>query len=148
MVTRSKTNNLKPKAFTMSYHNVPSKPSVDQEPNTYKQVAWNPQWKQAMKSEYSALMLNNIPWPPGANVVGCKWVYRIKRQADGSIERYKARLVVNGFYQEEGVDYFNTFSPVVKPTTIHIVLSLAVSKGWTLKQLDVIVHSCMVAYKR
>jgi len=59
MVTRSRTNNLKPKAFTMSYHNASSKPPVDQEPNTCKQATRSPQLKQAMESEYSALMLNN-----------------------------------------------------------------------------------------
>jgi len=136
----------------MSYHNASSKPPVDQEPNTCKQATRSPQLKQAMESEYSALMLNNtwtlVPWPPGANVVGWKWVYRIKRRADGSIERYKARLVAKGFHQEECVDYSDTFSPVVKPTTIRIVLPLAIFKGWTLKQLEVNNAFLYATYKR
>ena len=64
-------------------------------------------------------------------------MFRIKRLADGSFERYKARLVAKGFHQVPGVDYGETFSPVIKPTTVRIVLSLVVSKGWVLRQFDV-----------
>lgn len=74
---------------------------------------------------------------PSQNLVGCKWVFRIKRQPDGSIDRYKARLVAKGFHQRPGLDYTDTFSPVVKPTTIRVVLCLAISRGWPLRQLDV-----------
>ena len=63
------------------------------------------------------------------NRVGCKWVFRIKGLPDGSINRYKARLVAKGFHQRPDVDYHDTFSPIVKPTTIRLVLSLAISKG-------------------
>lgn len=70
-------------------------------------------------------------------VVGSKWVFRIKRRSDGSIERYKARLVTKGFHQQSGLNYDETFSPVVKAITIHTVLSLAVSQKWTIRQLDV-----------
>jgi hypothetical protein len=94
-----------------------------------------------MDLEYTALM-NNKTWqlvPPikGTNVIGCKWVYKIKRKVDGSLDRYKARLVAKGFKQRYGIDYEDTFSPVIKPTTIHIILSVAISRGWSLRQLDV-----------
>jgi hypothetical protein len=64
-------------------------------------------------------------------------VYKIKRKADGSIDRYKARLVAKGFKQRYGIDYEDTFSPVVKSATIRVVLSLVISRGWKLRQLDV-----------
>jgi histone deacetylase 1/2 len=94
-----------------------------------------------MDAEYQALMKNKTwrlaPRPKGKNVVGCKWVYKIKRKADGTVDRYKARLVAKGFKQQYGIDYEETFSPVVKAATIRFVLSIAVSKGWSLRQLDV-----------
>ena len=57
-----------------------------------------------------------VSLPPDKNVVGCKWVYKVKRNSDGSIARFKARLVAKGYLQQYGLDYAETFSPVVKPT--------------------------------
>uniref|UniRef100_M1CY31 Reverse transcriptase Ty1/copia-type domain-containing protein n=1 Tax=Solanum tuberosum TaxID=4113 RepID=M1CY31_SOLTU len=94
-----------------------------------------------MQTEFLALMRNKtwtlVPPPSNSNIVGCKWVYRIKRKVDGSIERHKARLVAKGFHQEEDVDYFDNFSPVVKPTTVRLILSLAVTNKWFVRQLDI-----------
>ena len=69
--------------------------------------------------------------------MGCKWVYRAKFNSDRSIECYKARLVALGNHQQPDIDYYETFSPVIKPTTIHLVLSLALTFGWPIRQLDV-----------
>jgi histone deacetylase 1/2 len=98
-------------------------------------------WHSAMESEIIALHANNtwslVPYEPSMNVVGCRWVYKIKRRADGTIEHYKARWVARGFSQQEGIDYLETFSLVVKPTTVRLVLAIAVSNCWQIRQLDV-----------
>lgn len=94
-----------------------------------------------MDVEFSALQKNQtwrlVPSVLGRNIIDCKWVYKIKRRADGTIDRYKARLVAKGFKQRYGIDYEDTFSPVVKAATIRLVLSIVVSQRWSLRQLDV-----------
>ncbi|CAM8941255.1 unnamed protein product [Rhodiola kirilowii] len=94
-----------------------------------------------MEDEIQALESNItwqvIPLPHGKNAVSSKWIFRVKRHSDGSIERYKARLVAREFSQEEGLDYNETFAPMVKMTTVRTVLALAASKHWPLFQLDV-----------
>lgn len=81
--------------------------------------------------------MDPCPLPSDKNLVGCKWIYKIKRNFDGSVARYKARLMAKRFSQEAGLDYYETFSPIVKPTIIRLMLSLVATKGWKLKQLDV-----------
>ena len=94
-----------------------------------------------MSIEYDALMKNKtwhlVPPTRNKNIIDCKWVYKIKRKSDESIDRYKARLVAKGFKQRFGIDYEDTFSPVIKSATIRLVLSIAISRGWSLRQLDV-----------
>ncbi|KAI5329077.1 hypothetical protein L3X38_028474 [Prunus dulcis] len=89
----------------------------------------------------NALLKNHtwslVPSSPSQNLVGCKLVFRIKRHSDDSIESYKARLVAKGFHQCPGIDYAETFSTVVKPAIIRTVLSLAVSRGCSIRQLDI-----------
>ena len=75
--------------------------------------------------------------PPGAHIISGKWVFRHKLNPDGSLERYKARWVVRGFTQRAGIDFGETFMPVVKPATIRTVLTIAASRRWSTRQLDV-----------
>ena len=115
--------------------------AVTGEPNTLVEALENKNWKNAMNEEYNALMKNRtwhlVPPAKGRNLIDCKWVYRIKRKSDGTIDPYKERLVAKGFKQRYGIDYEDTFSPVVKAATIRLVLSVAVSNSWSLRQLDV-----------
>ena len=94
-----------------------------------------------MDVEFEALMANGIwslcPRPPNHKIIRNKWVYRLKQKVDGSIDRYKARLVAKGFDQEDGIDYTETFSLVIKPTTIRVLLALIVQFNWSIHQLDV-----------
>jgi hypothetical protein len=108
---------------------------------TYRAALADPNWRSAMEQEYSALIGNHtwdlLPRPPHRNVVTCKWVFKHKFKVDGSLERYKARWVLRGFTQRPGIDFLETFSPVVKPATVRTVLSLALSHSWPIHQLDV-----------
>jgi len=100
-----------------------------------------PEWLAAMEDEIHALKLNEtwelVPRPPATNVVGSKWVFRTKYHLDGSIDRLKARLVAKDYTQLYSLDFNDTFSPVVQASIVRIVLSIAVSRGWNMRQLDV-----------
>jgi hypothetical protein len=111
------------------------------QPTCFSNVVKVSEWCNAMQVEFNAF-LKNRTWslvPPQAtkNVVGCKWVFKLKRKADGLVESHKAWLVAKGFHQHVGLDYGETFSPVVKLNTIRTILSIAYSTGWTIKQIDI-----------
>ena len=102
-------------------------------PKTFRSALVDPNWRAAMRAEFDALPTNDtwtlVARPPGVNVVTGKWVYHHKFLSDGSLDRYKARWVLRGFTQRPGIDYDETFSPVVKPATVRVVLTLALSRS-------------------
>ena len=111
------------------------------EPKHYYEAIADPRWIEAMDKELIALESNNT-WvltdlPSGKKCVGCRWVYKIKTLPNGQVERYKARLVAKGYTQAEGIDYHDTFAPVVKLVTVRTLLAVAVAKNWHIEQLDV-----------
>ena len=131
MQTWAKSGIFKPRALTIDH----------QTPLTTAEALSHPQWQQAMQAEFSALLLNNtwelVPPHPDQKIVHSKWIFRIKYKADGTLDKYKARLVAKGFQQTPGVDYFETFSLVVKHATIKIIFTLAVTHNWDIQHIDV-----------
>ncbi|KAG8489058.1 hypothetical protein CXB51_017051 [Gossypium anomalum] len=133
MRTRSKAGIFKPKALCAD--------NIDLEPSSVEEALAHPAWRSAVQAEYDALIANST-WelcslPPGRKAIGCKWLFKIKKNPDGTINHRKARLVAKGCSQVPGCDFTETFSPVVKPATIRVILSVAVTKGWPLRQVDV-----------
>lgn len=142
MTTRSKAGISKRKYFVdIASTKLLTALATSTIPKGFKSATKHPEWVAAMEEEIKALHNNDtwdlIPCPKNANVVGSKWVFRIKYHSDGSIERHKARLVAQGFTQLPEVDFSHTFSPVVKAATVRIILALAVQHNWALHQLDV-----------
>ena len=117
---------------------------VDDTPTTVSEAYSSPDsdmWKEAVQSEMDSIMSNGtwevVDRPFGCKPVGCKWVFKKKLRPDGTIEKYKARLVAKGYTQKEGEDYFDTYSPVARLTTIRVLLSLAASHDLFIHQMDV-----------
>jgi len=110
-------------------------------PKTLKEALNHTGWSNAMLDEIHALEENHtwdlMDLPKGKKPVGCKWVFTVKVNPDGSIARLKASLVAKGYAQTYGVDYSDTFSPVAKLTSVRLFISLAASENWPLNQLDV-----------
>ena len=98
-------------------------------------------WKEAFDAEYSSLINNEtwelVPPPLDANIVGSKWVLKVKRDANGNINQYKARLVAQGYSQEKGVDYDEVFSPVARNKSVRSLLALANAHDLEIHQMDV-----------
>nr|ABF94664.1 retrotransposon protein, putative, Ty1-copia subclass [Oryza sativa Japonica Group] len=117
---------------------------VDDTPRTIEEAYSSPDadyWKEAVRSEMDSIMSNGtwevVERPYGCKPVGCKWVFKKKLRPDGTIEKYKARLVAKGYTQKEGEDFFDTYSPVARLTTIRVLLALAASHGLLVHQMDV-----------
>ncbi|GKC62254.1 retrovirus-related pol polyprotein from transposon TNT 1-94 [Tanacetum coccineum] len=110
-------------------------------PTSYKQAITHERWVKAMKDELAALERNET-WtitsiPEGHKPITSKWVFKTKYKPNETVERLKARLVVRGFNQQEGLDYKDTFSPVAKLATVRVLIALATVKQWPLHQLDI-----------
>ncbi|KAD3336335.1 hypothetical protein E3N88_31854 [Mikania micrantha] len=117
---------------------------VEGEPQTYRDAVTSsegPQWKEAIKNEIDSILQNHtwelVDLPPGCKPLGYRWIFKRKMKADGSIDKYKARLVIKGFRQKEGVDYFDTYSPVTRITSIRLVLTIAALRNLEVHQMDV-----------
>ncbi|GJT67899.1 neutral alpha-glucosidase [Tanacetum coccineum] len=145
-ITRQRPTNLSqnPKQrvpYNPSANHATVFPTTITEPTSFTVANNSPEWHQAMKEEYDALMKNGtwslVPCASTTIVVDGKWVYRLKWDKNGAIIRYKARFVAKGCRQEPCIDFHETFSPVVRLTTIRVVLSLAVTNDWPLRQLDI-----------
>eukprot|EP01018_Ginkgo_biloba_P006556 Gb_31929 [translate_table: standard] len=99
------------------------------EPLSFDEAVNKVQWQNAMESDFDALVRNDtstlMELPLDKDVIGTKWIYKIKYKFDGSIDKHKARLVTKGYAQQEGVDYIETFAPIAKMDTIRTVLVLA-----------------------
>ncbi|KAJ9560502.1 LOW QUALITY PROTEIN: hypothetical protein OSB04_005662 [Centaurea solstitialis] len=138
MITLSQHGILKPNP---KYACITTSPSISPLPTSHVDALRDPNWHKAMIDEYDALIKNDtwelVPRPLDVNVIRSMWIFTHKFQSNGALERHKARLVCNGRSQQVGIDCMETFSPVVKPATIRMVLSIAVSKKWEIHQLDV-----------
>ena len=129
---------------TQIYKALAAKVTVNDEPQTYEEAIQAPdaaQWKLAMAEEMASLQ-ENCTWtleqkPIGVRTIPVKWVYKIKRDSMGNIERYKARLVAKGFMQQEGIDYNEVFAPVSKHTTLRALLAMTAAENMELHQLDI-----------
>ena len=110
-------------------------------PTDVQEAKADEKWKRAMNEEMDALQRNKtwelVDLPRGKKTVGCRWIYTVKLNSSGNIDRYKARLVAKGYTQKYGIDYEDTFAPVAKMNTIRILISIAAKKDWPLKQYDV-----------
>ena len=106
------------------------------EPNTFTQASKYQHWVLTMENEYTTLFKNNtwqlVPSSTHANIIGCKWVHKLKCKPNGPIDRYKACLVAQGFTHTPRLDYFVTFSLDVKVSTIRITLAISLLYQWPL----------------
>jgi hypothetical protein len=114
---------------------------IEKEPTCFEEDIQKKEWADATMEEYQSIIKNDVweivPRPKNKDVLSSKWIYKIKHVADGSIEKHKARFVVHGFSQKEGIDYEETFAPVAKYTSIRTIIALAAKMKWKLHQMDV-----------
>lgn len=147
IITRSQINSSKPYVWLDGTIPYPSRTclattvSPPESPTSYIEASKHSTWHTIMSQEYQALLKNQtwslVPPNPNVNVLGCRWVYKNKLHADGTIERRKATLIAKGYHHQHGLDFHETFSPLVKAPTIQLMLSIAITHKWPLRQLNI-----------
>ncbi|KAL0551992.1 hypothetical protein IC582_011085 [Cucumis melo] len=117
---------------------------LENEHQTFKEAMSSPKapyWKEAVNSEIESIMHNHtwkpVDLPLGSKSLGCKWTFKRKMKTDGSVDKYKARLVAKGYKQQEGLDYFDTYSPVTRITSIHMLIAISALHGFEIHQMEV-----------
>ena len=100
-----------------------------------------PYWQEAVNDEINSIMQNHtwelVNLPPGNKPIGCKWIFKRKLQTNGTIDKYKAHLVAKGYRQKEGLDFFDTYSPVTRITSIRMLIAIATIHNFEIHQMDV-----------
>ena len=137
MVTRGKDGIKKPNPRYV-LHTIKS---VTKEPTTLAEALSHPGWNGAMSEEigtcHETQTWSMVPRPKDDHVIGCRWVHKVKLHADGTVEKLRSRLVAKGNEQEEGVDFLETYSPVVRTAIVRMVLHTSTVNHWDIKQLDI-----------
>lgn len=130
------------------FYNVFSSLDSIEEPISIQVAFQHPKWYKAMKVGFEALIKNNrqtsVPHPKGRKIIDNKWFFRIKKLFDANVERLKARVVVKGYNQVTRFDFSETFSLVINFSTIHVILTLALSFGWDMRKQMLTMLSCML----
>ena len=128
---------------TLANAAAPDSPDLGGNPRSVKETMAHPdwpRWKEVMDCEYKSLKLartwKTVDCPPSHNVVSCQWVFRLKRKADGSMDKYKARLVARSFTQVPGLDYMDTYAPVARLASFQTILVLAACQDWNIDAFD------------
>ena len=117
---------------------------LEREPETFKEVVVSTEglmWKEATESEIDSILHNHtwelVDLPPGCKPLSSKWVFKRKRKVDGSIDKYKARLVIKGYKKTEGLDYFDTYSHLTRINSIRMVLAIVALRNLEIHQMGV-----------
>lgn len=140
---RDRSKIKKPQRYDEEYY-MACATIVTEEPNSYEEAVSSKEadnWRRAMKEEMDSLASNEtwslVSLPKDRKAIDCRWVYKLKRKSDGSIDKYRARLCAKGFLQAKGIDYSDTFSPVIRYDSIRILLALATTYEMDIQQFDV-----------
>lgn len=112
-----------------------------EEPGSYIEASKDKNWRKAMMAELESIERNDT-WdltelPPGEKVIGLKWIFKLKRDAEGRIIKYKARLVAKGYTQEHGIDFDEVYAPVTRLETVRLLMALAAKNKWQVHHMDV-----------